>query len=58
MVGKFEGVADGHVGDGKTTLSVKREELADWLVMQATKEPADWAGQKPAVFTAAKQKAA
>lgn len=49
-------MTDGYVADGKTTLVVKREELADWLVKQATSEVAEWAGEKPVVSTAGKQK--
>ncbi|KAF8246615.1 NAD(P)-binding protein [Wilcoxina mikolae CBS 423.85] len=44
----------GYVGDGKTTLGIKRSELADWLVRQATSEVHEWAGEKPLVSSAAK----
>jgi nucleoside-diphosphate-sugar epimerase len=44
----------GYVGDGKTTSGVRRSELADWLVKQATSEVHEWAGEKPVVSSAAK----
>lgn len=47
---------DGYVGDGKTKLSVRRSELAEWIVAQVTKETQEWVGEKPLVSTAGKVK--
>ncbi|KAA8913040.1 hypothetical protein FN846DRAFT_204952 [Sphaerosporella brunnea] len=54
--GGFQNVTDGYVADGKTALSVRRVELAQWLVEQAVKEDPEWVGEKPVVSSAKKQK--
>lgn len=49
-------MTDGYVGDGNTTLSVRRSELAQWLVEQAVKDEPEWVCEKPMVSSASKQK--
>lgn len=49
-------MTDGYVGDGNTTLSVGRSELAQWLVEQAVKDEPEWVCEKPMVSSASKQK--
>ncbi|KAF8418157.1 hypothetical protein EV426DRAFT_620046 [Tirmania nivea] len=53
--GEAQAVTDGYLGDGKTTSSIRRSELAKWLVMQiTTSSESKWIGQKPIVSTARK----
>jgi hypothetical protein len=56
LSGDFQGLAEGYVGDGKTTLSVRRSELSQWLVEQAIKEDPEWVYEKPMVSSPSKQK--
>ena len=55
--GECGGVAEGYVGDGNTTLAIRRSELAEWLVAQATSPENRWAGERPLVSSAAKRSA-
>jgi len=54
--GDYQAVADGYIGDGKTTSGVRRSELADWLVSQALSDEPHWVREKPVVSSAAKSK--
>lgn len=49
--GEPQAVTDGYLGDGNTTSSIRRSELADWLVGQITTQDSKWVGRKPMVST-------
>ncbi|KAI5787685.1 hypothetical protein DFH27DRAFT_574346 [Peziza echinospora] len=52
--GPFQSVVDGSVADGKTTTSIRRTELATWLLRNALAERAELVRQMPMVSTSAK----
>lgn len=52
--GETQAATDGYLGDGKTTSSIRRSELAKWLVTQITSDESKWIGQKPVVSTSSK----
>lgn len=51
--GEAQAVTDGYLGDGKTTSSIRRRELAKWLAAQITSNETEWIGRKPIVSTSA-----
>ncbi|KAI5796411.1 hypothetical protein EDC01DRAFT_651427 [Geopyxis carbonaria] len=51
-------VVAGWVGDGETTLSVRRQELGEWLVEEAGRDEARWVREKPMVSSARMTKGA
>lgn len=53
--GESEGVVEGHVGDGKTGWSVRRTEVAEWL-LGAVEEPEKWVRGRPMISSAGKKK--
>ena len=54
VIGPFQSVVDGSIADGKTTTSIRRTELATWLLRNALAERAELVRQMPLVSTSAK----